>query len=590
VTPPPLWRPAAARRTAALLIALTLAAYLPGFTWGIPQASSRESMHAWGNDDLVPLAPLAEMYNTFVREEPLRNFAYPWGHYALVAGAYAPYLGPLYLRGELRQPTSRYPFGLARPQEAFRALAFIGRTVTLALAVGCVLAAWMAGLALAGPAGGIATALATLLLYPMSYYAKLGNLDVPVLAWTAIGLAACAWIVRHGATVRRAVVLGVALAMAGATKDQAAGSFVLLLPAVLLLHLSREGWQRRAWRAPLAMLGAFVPVYVLASGIPVDPDRYARHLGLVLGVGAQGALYLRHPATASGYAMHLEDLGHLLVQVMGWPLLALSLAGVSLAVRRERTRLVFLLSSLGFLVMLLPVRFSRIHYLLPVALPLTFYAGIAVQALWSRGGRWRHAAAGVLGLAVLPPLLWTVDLTHAMLKDSRYAAAAFLEAHARTGDTLLSFGAPLRLPRLPAGMGLHSVAWRAEASPTIARLRPAFVIVQPEDTNEDRHRVEWREGPHSVFPDYLPPALYDQLADGSIGYRLVAQYQTPRVLPWVERPFLSYPTVNPPIQLFVRDDRAGDLPRLAAWRTAPHHPPVRHPDRLTVEWRAGRTP
>lgn len=570
-------------RVGAALTLLALSVYLPAFTWGMPQASSRGSMHAWGNDDLVPLAPLAEMYNTFVKEEPLRNIAYPWGHYALVAGMYAPYLGALRLRGEFGSPTSQYPFGLQRPQASFRMLSFIGRGVSLALALACVLAAWMAGTALAGAVGGVATALSAMLLYPMVYYARVGNVDAPVLGWTTIALAACAWIVMHGATVWRVVILGAALAMAGATKDQAAGSFVLLLPAVLGVHFRREGWHRRAWRAPFWFVASFLPVYVVASGIPVDPDRYARHLSLLFRVGAQGVLYLRYPPTWSGYAMHLEDIGHLLLDVMGWPLLLLASAGVLVAIRREPRRLIFLLSTLGFLLILIPVRFSRIHYLLPVAVPLTFYAGIAVAAIWSRGGRWRAAAAAVLAVSLMPPALWSVDLTHAMKRDSRYAAAAFLAAHGQRGDTLLSFGAPMRLPHLPDGMGVVSVDFRADALPTLERLKPAFVITQPDDTNEDRQRVEWRVGPHSVYADYLPADVYARFADGSLGYRLVAQFQTPRLLPWVNRPFLSYGTVNPAIQIFVREDRAGSLPRLEPWQTAPHNPPVRHVDRLTVE-------
>jgi hypothetical protein len=77
-------------RTPLLLVLLALALYLPAFGWGMPTITGRDRIHSWGNDDLVPLAPLAEMYNTFVREEPNRNVAYPWVHYALVAGAYSP--------------------------------------------------------------------------------------------------------------------------------------------------------------------------------------------------------------------------------------------------------------------------------------------------------------------------------------------------------------------------------------------------------------------------------------------------------------------------------------------------------------------
>ena len=44
-------------------------------------------------------------------------------------------------------------------------------------------------------------------------------------------------------------------------------------------------------------------------------------------------------------------------------------AGIILAIRRDRLSLLLVLSSVGFFIMLLPVRFSRVHYLLAVALP-----------------------------------------------------------------------------------------------------------------------------------------------------------------------------------------------------------------------------
>src|SRR5690606_23283120 len=127
------------RRTALLLVVLTLAVYIPGFTWGLPDATAYERMHPWGNDDLLPLRPLSEMYNTFVQDDATRNVAYPWFHYALVAGVYAPYMGVLYATGGFEKPSGEYPFGLKQPREHFRRLALLGRAVTLALAVVCVL-------------------------------------------------------------------------------------------------------------------------------------------------------------------------------------------------------------------------------------------------------------------------------------------------------------------------------------------------------------------------------------------------------------------------------------------------------------------
>ncbi len=576
-------------RTALILAVLALAVYVPGCRWGVPHVTAPERTHAWGNDDLLPLAPLAEMYNTFVRSGPDRNVAYPWGAYAIPAAASAPYLAWLAATGQIRRPSGVYPFGLRDPAGAMRTLTHFGRLLVLTMAVLTVLGVYVGARALAGEAAGVAAALSATVMYPMAYFARVGNPDMMVLAWSSLALAVLARCLTMGITPRRALWFGVFVALAGATKDQAAGSFFLLVPVFAWWHWrgalpSPPGPPRSRWAAPLAGLAGFVPAYLLASGIPFDPQRYAEHIGKLARVGAAGVLYLRYPATAEGYRHHLADLGWLLGDVMSWPMMALAAVGVAAAWRTRRASLVLLLSSLGFILILLPVRFSRIHYLLPVALPLCYFVGLAVAVLW-RASRVRAALALAAGLTL--PLLWTVDLTHDMLRDSRYAAGEFLARAGRPGDVLVSFGAPLKLPHLSAGIRTVMVDARADALPTLLRERPAIVVIGPEDTDEGRRRVEWRVGPRSVWSAYVPDSVVQGLADGRLGYRLVGRFQSARLMPWLSRPFLSYGTVNPPVLIFLRDDRAGDLPRLDLWTTAPHYPPVRRVDRLTVEYQAG---
>ncbi|MGH7818647.1 MAG: ArnT family glycosyltransferase [Candidatus Binatia bacterium] len=571
------------RRVFLALAAISLAVYLPGFTWGIPFATGPQRIHSWGNDDLVPLAPLTEMYQTFVESHPDRNIAYPWFHYFLVAAAYAPYLVLLRLTGGFGSPQAAYPFGLADPVGTFAALTIIGRLVTVVLAVACVLAAYAAATRLWNRTAGAFAALFTLLMYPMAYYARLGNLDVPVLAWTSLGLAASAAVLRDGLSVRRGVWLGVFVAIACATKDQALGSFVLLGPALAWIAVRSAAGERAAgWRALGAAALAFLFTYVLASGIPFDPERYWAHLTKAASAGTH-TIYLRYPATPAGFAAQARDLGLYLVDVSGWPLLLAAGAGIALAARSERRPLWLLLSSIGFLALLMPVRFARLHYLLPVALPLTLFAAHAIARGLAGPRPARLTAAGGAALILGQLGLQTLDLTHDMIRDSRYDAGAWLGRHARGGDRVLFFGAPMRNPHLAADVaGIH-LEERARVLPTIAAERPDFVLVMPDDTNERRHRVEWRFGPNSIYSDYVPPEVWEGLVDGSLGYRLAAQFQSPRLLPWLERPFLSYPTVNPPVQIFVRSDRLEGAPALEAWRTAPHYPRAVRVRELTIE-------
>lgn len=578
------WRPP---RPAVGLSLLALVVIVPGMHWGIPHATAPDRVHAWGNDDQVPLAPLAEMYNTFVAAQPNRNVAYPWGNYALVAAAYTPYLTYLLATGDLRAPAGTYPFGLRDPAGALEVLSWIGRAVSVLFGVVTVLGAWYAARVLWGETAGLLAGAFTLLLFPLAYYARVGNPDIAALGWTSLGLAAAARCVRQGISVRRGVWLGLFVAMAGASKDQALASFVLVGPALTLLHVRqalRAGTGlRRALRGPTVALGVFLGASLLAHGILVDPGRWSAHAALVA-AGGTGS-YLRYPQGLGGTLHQVTDLLVLLKDVLSWPGVIAATAGLVLAVRRDRPSLVLALAALAFFVLLIPVGFSRIHYLLPVALPLALFGGYAVAAGLSTSPRARALVALGASAAAVFMVLRLADLTHDMIRDSRYAAGAWLAARLQPGDDVLSFGAPLKLPHLPAGVPSTEVQWRREARPALAQ-GPAFVLVIPEDTNEDRQRVEWRTGPHSVRPHYLPGDVWEDLVSGAAGYRLVARFQTPRLMPWLPRPFLSYPVVNPPVHVFARADRLPDAPSVEPWAEAPYYPPVGRVDRLTVDYRA----
>jgi dolichyl-phosphate-mannose-protein mannosyltransferase len=574
-------------RVPLLLILLTLVVYIPGIKWGVPHPTGSDFKHAWGNDDLVPLAPLAEMHNTFVEAKPDRHLAYPWFHYFLVASAYGPYLVYLKLTGSISHAEATYPFGLADPVTVFRHLTWIGRSVTILLALATVLGAYYAGKHLWGRKAGFFSALFTMLMFPMAYYARLGNPDVPALAWTSLGLAVFALALRTGLTIKRAIWLGVFIALAVATKDQAAASFVFLIPALLWLHFRKDeaqrlwGWTSK-WTAPLVCIISAAVIYVCASGIPVDPARYVQHLRYSF-FGTMVGIYLRYPATAAGYAAQVRDVWGYLIDVMSWPLLIVAGTGIILAIRRDRIALILALSSLGCFLLLLPVRYSRLHYLLPVALPLNLFAAYALARGLEAGREIKivalAAAIGVTGYL----LLVTVDLTHDMQFDSRYAASGWLKEHTRPGNLLLYFGMGMGVPPLPADLETVKSVHRHEALPTIEQRHPDFILVMPQDINEERKRVEWRHGPHSIHSDFLPESVYLRLVDGSLGYQLVAQFQTPRLFPWLDRPFLSYPTVNPPIHIFARMDPAQAAKKLEPWDDPPYYPRFIRVRELTID-------
>ena len=95
----------------ALLFAIYVLVHVPFIGWGAPTGTGPDRTYPYAADDLGPLGALAEMHNTFFVSKPDRNYAYPWFHYALTAGAQAPYLAYAKLSSEWAAPEPEFPFG-----------------------------------------------------------------------------------------------------------------------------------------------------------------------------------------------------------------------------------------------------------------------------------------------------------------------------------------------------------------------------------------------------------------------------------------------------------------------------------------------
>lgn len=547
---------------------LALLAYAPAFWWGAPHATAADRTNAWGVDDEPPLGPLAQAHDIIApKAEQNPNLGYPMLHPFMVLGTFAPYIGYLAATGGLSAPTVAYPHGLTQPADALRHLTWIAHFLSVLLGVGVVLCAYGLARELWDESTGLVAGVFAMLVYPMFYYARNSNVDVPVLFFTAAGLWAFAVIVNRGLTTRRALLLGVLVGLAVATKEPAFASFVFV--PLVLPFMRDPGAPDRLWRstgfwraaslATVAALGA----YAVAGGLVVDFSRWQAHLNFIrertqLARGG-GVIFTRYyPFTWEGHLALAAQIGRLLSDAMTWPGVALGIGGVVLAVRRRPRTALLAFSALCYLAILFfSARVIQLRYVLPVTLVLAAYAGFAVVSAWRstrRAMRWGTVA--LAGAAAVTLILWAVDLTHGMLRDSRYAAAGWLANHARPGDALEYFGSEHKHPPMPPWLSSRQAipfrgsTFRADTSQVAVQTivdgwrerKPRFIALVPDYTSAPG-------APHAMV---CPPAVYRALEDGSLGYRQVAFFQTPALLGWARRPSLDHPVVNPPIRLYER--------------------------------------
>ena len=556
-------------REYALLGVLAFGVYLPGFWWGAPHATGPLRVQSWGVDDGTPLQPLADVHN-IIQPKPDRNFGYPLMHSFATTAAYAPYLGYLYATGQFR-PATGYPFGLKDPVAALRTLSRIAHLMSVLLGVGVVLCAYDAARALWNQRAGAIAALFVLSMYPMFYYSRAGNPDVMMMFFFAASIAALARILQHGLAWRRALALGACAGFAAATKEQVAAAY-LALPLILLGNewlTERRLFRAQFWKLAIAAGFACFIAFGLGSGLFADPAFYLVHLEFgrerMAAVGAGQVSFVKYyPWTAEGNWQLTLYLLNFVVGNITWFGVIAALGGIVLAARRQPKVLLLALAAVTYiLILFVSTRSGMLRYLMPPSFVLlVIAAGFIESGLGARGAfRYGAATMGILifGLGALRG----ADLTHAMVTDSRFAAGAWIDSNVRAGQTIEYFGPDSPLPPMPAEVQqfrtttFKGAVYRArrdeEAAAEVrqgwAERRPEFILLLPDHSSQ----------PGEPYNVTLPPSVYDDLLQGQLGYRLVALFETPALLPWVQRPALDYPSVNPPVRIFARDDLAREL-------------------------------
>jgi hypothetical protein len=543
----------------ATLVALAVCAivlYAPLIGWGLPRATAPDRIKTFATDEILPLEGLAEMRSTFVSAAPDRPLGYPWWHYFVVSTAQLPYVAGLMLSGDLVQPSPVYPFGLRDPVRALQVLTVIGRLVSVVMGAGIVLASFFFARALWDYATGVIASTLTMISYPMFFYSRTGNLDVPAFFWSAIGLAILARMLSHGVTTRRAVLLGLFAALAGATKDQAVALFLPLCLVLVLPRFNHPATTGYQVRPLLIGLGVGLVAYLAATGMLIDPHRHLMHLHAQLfdqaRVTKASAYFPGSPLTWEHTAQLALGFVAGLGAMMSWPVLLTAAAGCALAVARARWHLLWLLPVATIFVLFVRIPgIIVLRYFLPLTLFIDAFAALALTSL--RRSRFRPAFLPLLVVLVCSRLASGMDLSYAQLHDTRYPAGDWLRAHYQAGDRVEYFGVTETLPPLEAAVVSRRIMGREDwvgergHGPAVldylVREGPKFIFVIP----------DWTSRAGMEHSGDCPPEIYDALLDGTAGYTLAAFFAPTSLLPPpFRRPNLDSPSVAPPVRVFVR--------------------------------------
>jgi hypothetical protein len=486
-----------------VLVAVLFA--LVGITWGLPGSDT------WAEDAMSPrtcgLFGIAETYT------PGHFHAYPPLHVALLTLTSLPWeIATIARVGLDRAALER---ALIEPR-VMTPVELCARLVAVAMLAGIVWNTVRLFERLGGRRVGIVAGLVVATDSALLYYAHTGALEVPYLFWSSWALVE---IDRVLAGESREPQVMIAVTCAVLTKDQAAGLFLLTLPACLAVRpaLLRS---KRTW---LSLGGALV-AYALVAGAVTNPSGFAKRIALLLGPMATD--WTPYPRTLAGYGAMARDAFFAVPLQSSWLIAVASGIGIAVAAGalpsppapspkgegeeaalRTRRMMPLLAAASYTLCFLLGARRTEDRFLLPLAILVFPYAAFALET-WLSRARSAVLPYAAFALALVPAVLAVASLDATLLADPRYAAERFL-ASLPAGTRIEVYGGSHFIPRIPAQLDAVRVSLDdpAERSHTY---RVADVQGDPNaiDLRHPGYVVLGAEHSHLFPPGYAPTARY----------------------------------------------------------------------------------
>ncbi len=534
-----------------------------GIRWGLPNGNT-----TWATDSFGPMTPLA-----IAKHEVWGGnwnsgwfyFKYPIGHPLVLLAAELPYLGWLRVTGEMQTPKAAYPYGFRHPEHALTTLALLTRLVSVLMGVGIVGLAYLAVALLFGVSAGLVAAVLVAGCYPIVFYAHTTNVDLPLLFWIVLAVAATLVSASRTST-GAALISGTAMAMGLLTKEAAIG-VVVVLPLVWLLArrtgrpLNRDEVVTVVTRAAMG----FAAATVVMGDVWWNPMGYVnrwRYLLRILPEELRQQLvpyqpFAQAPELSVGAEVqrlwHMADVAH---NGLTGPILLLCAVGVVWAAwyRRRQAALLLVLIVGYYISSLRAYYLVNVRYAMPALFVLLLFGGAIGGALidWIRG--WSHLGARRLAMlgcasALAMALLPGIEVDRLLVRDPRYAAEAWFRSHAPAEARMEVYQPATYLPRFGREARVVKVPLEERTVESFRQRQPDLVVLssggRPGLVN--RRNLEWQQGKPIVFEAEEAKRFFQLLRSEQLGYRRVAQFRTPTC--WIT-PRIS--SLNPEITVFSR--------------------------------------
>jgi len=514
------------------LILLSGAIALYGINWGLPD------WKGWAADELTPERVLEAIDQKFANGW---HYKYPPFHYYLLTLLYSPLLVLKQLGWVSFEDLKTYSL-----------LFYLNRLLCVVMGMGTMVLMVRLGEMIFDRKTGWLAALSMALTPLYVYYAKIANLDIPVLFWSIAFLIVYVEILNHH-RFRDYIIGAVLAAIAVCTKDQFYG-FCILTPFFVIWHYWQKQrlsnpqftlWQAVRDRRVGYGLGAGVGAFLILQNALFNFQGFIDRFNLILYGGA--SIRPRYEESLQGqWEMLGQSFGHLQFS-FGWPLWWLAWVGMALYGWRlvrslrghsqpgctslhptDRQWLPLYLWVPGisyYLFYIAPILYNDVRYLMPLMPLFAFFAGFAMAQLSDRLKPWFFPGAFITTLALSYSLGYSWTVNSLMTHDSRYFVEEWMRSQIPANQLILEVGIEKYLPRTT---GFQAKLLEEPDLGQVSALKPQWIIVS---SGYDQRRF-LQSSPGRQF--------FEQLQSGKLGYELALQYQTKPKWYWFDHPTVTY--------------------------------------------------
>jgi hypothetical protein len=473
-----------------ILILLGLCLYLPGLGWGLPNTDSWSQDTIAGMRTLGVIASWPEDWQG--RYEPL--------HYFINYAAYLPTLSKWEQTGEqFTEPsTGRKVFKPPYP-EKIGLLIKRSRWISVVMACAAGIGLWAASRTITNDEWASAIPAGTLMMgASFTYFAHLGNVDVPAMCWFTWAVLFYARVIKHRKLVD-CILLGLFAALSACTKLGVVG----VLPGMVIVLLLNEVQVERKgeslgpallratlqWKWLLG-IAAFALPFLLVSGVFYDFEAFVTRLRYWLDptLNTTHAQQYRYP---NQFLLAWAAIRYA-ASAVSWPMVVAMAAATVYTVRKyQSVALVLLLPALSYYVVVIAtIHFVYGRFLFPILALLGILVGLSCVELWRNRQlpvTIRYFIPFVVGL---PAIGYAIAVDAEMLTDSRYEVEAWFEKHVEPPSSVGVFSKPQYLPRVNhMGYSVHVLQMTRE---TFAGPLPEYLILSSynyEDLDEQAQAV-----------------------------------------------------------------------------------------------------